>query len=57
MIPPRILPFVPLDREDINRRIDEEIIERERAAIMDEIADTELDELDLDRIISGKIEP
>jgi len=53
----RIVPFVPVQREVTNRQLDDEIIERERADVVKEIAETELDDLELDRVIRGQIEP
>lgn len=54
---PRILPFVPVDRDRANRDLDQELVDSERAEALANMAAKALYELYLDRIIRGEIEP
>lgn len=51
-----ILPFVPKDRDELNREIDQEILDRERQDELKRIADEARDELDLQRFLKGEID-
>lgn len=53
----KILPFVPVDSVRVNRDLNQEIVERERADVLADMADETIEALDMGRVIKGDIEP